>query len=110
MAEDNIFAEDCVESETEEVPSDADEGQSPLAALPDAPQWDVLHQLEQLRAVAIARMECFKKPPTKKAGAFWQESELDKLYPVLSCIALNSFCKILDAESGKWIYCGICKR
>ena len=57
MAEDNIVAEDCVESETEEVPSDADEGQSPPAALPDAPQWVVLHQLEQLRAVAIARME-----------------------------------------------------
>ena len=66
MAEDNIFVEDCVESETDEVPSDADEGQPPPAALPDASQCDVLHQLEQLRAVAIARMECYKKAPTKR--------------------------------------------
>jgi len=110
MDEDKIFAEDCVESDTDVVPSDADEDQPPLAALPDASQCELLNQLEQLRAVAIARMECYKKAPTKKAGALWQESELNKLYLVSICIALDSFGKILDTKSGKWIYCGICKK
>jgi hypothetical protein len=70
----------------------------------------VVAQLTQLRNVAIARMENYRKPPPYRTGAFWQEKELNKLGLVRSCIAVNSCGNILDAENGKWIYCRMCRR